>query len=232
MKHYPYFVMDLVLMAVLLVIVPAGALLMEPPSFATAAVSIIVFALFFRETLEKILDFRSSAKDIPGLESWESDFMSIGTLIFVFKGQMMRYSSALRGRVEGLISMDYTIRTENGSKASFEAVNMGKGWLGEFSVSGDLKMLGPLSEDIDSFNRRYMLSRISNKDGVLESVANLRFKSGKPPSKEQKLDEMQAFLTEFIRLNYEMNEALKSVMVPAEKAARKKSTGKRTKRKK
>jgi hypothetical protein len=159
MRHYPYFIMDLVLLLVLLVIVPIGALLMQPPSFATAAVSLIVFALFFKISIEKIQDFRSSVNELEGVESWESDFMSLGTLIFNYKGERMRYKSELKGRSRDYISVHYHLSAENGSKKEFAIINQEEGWLGEFSVFGDSKFLETVKKEARRRQKRRSWTR-------------------------------------------------------------------------
>ncbi len=232
MRHYPYFIMDLFLLLVLLVIVPVGALLMQPPSFATAAVSVIVFALFFKMSIEKIQDFRSSVKNIPGIESWESDFMSMGTLLFNYKGEKMRYKSELKGREKDYISVHYCLSAENPSGEEFAIINQEKGWLGEFAVFGDSKFLDSVKKQISDFNRKYCIISMSNAGGRLETVVELTFKSGAPPSKEAKLDEMQAFLQAFLDFETIINQALKKPPKTAKKKTPTKTTKKKRKRKK
>jgi hypothetical protein len=201
--------MDLVLLLVLLIIVPIGALLMQPPSFATAAVSVIVFAIFFKVSIEKIQDFRSSVKELKGVESWESDFMSIGTLVFNYKGEKMSYKSELKGKSKDYISVNYTLSANNNSKKEFAIINQEKGWLGEFAVFGDSKFLEAIKKEISSFNKNYCIISMANASGVLETVVELSFKKGAPPSKEAKLDEMQAFLRSFLDFEMKINQALR-----------------------
>ena len=232
MRHYPYFLMDLLLLLVLLVIVPAGALLMQPPSLATAAASVLIFAIFFKMTIEKIQDFRSSVRDIEGVNSWESDFMSLGTLIFNYMGEQMKYKSELKGKSKDFISVHYSLSSRSGSKTEFAIINQENGWLGEFAVFGDKKFLESVKKQIDAFNKKYCIMSISNSGGKLETVVDLTFKSGPPPSKEAKLDEMQAFLKEFLDFQRKLSQALKKGPKKAKKKAPGKTIKKRRKRKK
>lgn len=232
MRHYPYFVMDFILLMVLLVIVPLWALFMQPPSFATAAVSVLIFALFFKISIEKIQDFRASAKGIEGLDSWESMFMSLGTLVFNFKGEKMLYKSALRGREKDFIAVHYDISTQSGSKTEFALINQGSGWLGEFSVFGDSAFPESAKKEISAFNSKYRIMSMANCDGKLEAVVELCFKNAPPPSKDDKLDEMQAFLQEYLGFMLKISKALKT---PPKKPPRKtpsKTLRKKRKRKK
>lgn len=238
MKNYPYFIMDFILVLVLLVIVPIGALIMQPPSFATAAVSVIVFALFFKISFEKIQDFRSSAKELKGLDSWESDFMSLGTLIFNYKGEKMHYKSELKGKNKDYISVHYSLSSKNNSKKEFAIINQENGWLGEFAVFGDSKFLESVKKEISAFNKKYCIMSLANSEGKLETIVDLTFKTGPAPSKQAKLDEMQAFLQEFLDFELKIGQALKkapkSKRAPkkAVKKTKLKSAKKRRKRKK
>jgi hypothetical protein len=232
MRHYPYFMMDFILLIVLLVIVPLGALLMQPPSFATAAVSVLVFALFFKISIEKIQDFRSSAKELKGLDSWESEFMSLGTLIFHFKGEKMSYKSAFRGRQKDLIAVQYELSAQNGSNTEFAIINQESGWLGEFSVFGDSAFPESMKKEIASFNSKYRVMSLANCDGKLEAVVELCFKNAPPPSKDDKLDEMQAFLQEYLVFVLKINQALKKGPKTAPKKTPAKTIRKKRKRKK
>lgn len=232
MRHYPYFLMDLLLLLVLLVIVPAGALLMQPPSLATAAVSVIIFALFFKMTIEKIQDFRSSVKNIEGVDDWESDFMSLGTLVFSYMGEKMSYKSELKGRTKEYISVHYSLSSKNDSKAEFAIINQETGWLGEFAVFGDSGFLESVKKEIDSFNKKYCIMSMSNSGGRLETIVDLSFKTGPPPSKEAKLDEMQAFLNEFLGFQLKISQALRKGSKTAKRKAPGKTIKKKRKRKK
>ncbi len=226
MKNYPYFIMDFILLLVLLVIVPIGALIMQPPSIATAAVSVIVFALFFKVSFEKIQDFRSSAKELKGLDSWESDFMSMGTLIFNYKGEEMHYKSELKGKSKEYISVHYSLSSKNNSKKEFAIINQENGWLSEFAVFGDSKFLESVKREISEFNKKYCIMSMANADGKLETVAELSFETGPPPSKQAKLDEMQAFLQEFLDFELKISQALKKAPKSAPKKTPKKAVKK------
>jgi hypothetical protein len=205
---------------------------MQPPSFATAAVSVLIFAIFFKISIEKIQDFRSSAKGIEGLDSWESLFMSMGTLVFNYKGEKMLYKSALKGRENDFIAVHYELSAQSGSKTEFAIINQGSGFLGEFSVFGDAAFPESVKKEISSFNSKYRIMSMANCDGKLETVVELCFKNSPPPSKDEKLDEMQAFLAEYLGFVLKICQALKKGPRKAPKKLAAKSTRKKRKRKK
>jgi hypothetical protein len=224
MRHYPYFAMDLITLLVLLIIIPASAFLMSPPSTETAAASVLVFAALFVSGMGKTHDFESSIKNLKNVKSWKSDFMSFGTLIFNYDGDPLKYSSMLRGKENGLISVDYIVQAKNNSDVEIVILNRGNGDEDSFGVSGDGKFIESIKKDVENFNKKYKVKSITNAEGLLEVTVNLRFKQGPPPSKQTKLDDMTSFLDELLAFTVKINSKLKS----PEKKPRKK----RAKRKK
>ncbi len=206
MKHYPYFIWDAILVLLLLIVIPIATLYITPHNYATAALSVLVFALIFKPSIEKTKDFEQSVRNIKELRSWESDFLSLGTLILDYKGQSMRYCSVLRGKVDGNISVDYAIDVKNKSKKEFEIKNIGKGWLGEFSVKGN-RSAERLKKEISAFNKKYRLEEIKNSNGLLHIVVNLQFKSAEPPP--DKLGDMTSFLKDYLEFSYRISSKLK-----------------------
>lgn len=208
MKHYPYFIADALLLILLVLVIPLGALYLHY-GIELPLVSVLVFALIFHSNIGKIKDFEGSVKNIKGIDSWESDFFSLGCLIFDYKGEELNYCSMLRGKSGKDISVDYLIDASNNSKKELEIINVGEGWLNEFSVSGDKKTISSIKKEFSAFNKKYRIESLKNSKGKLHIAVNLRFMPGKPPSKKKKLEDMTAFLQDYLEFAYNLNKKLK-----------------------
>ncbi len=207
MRNYPYFISDALILLVLLFIVPAVSIYLG--NLVMGLMSILFFALVFQSSIRKIKDFERSIEGIKGIRSWESDFSSLGTLVFDYKGERLRYHSVVRGKDGGNIPVDYLVDARNGSKKRFEILNKGEGWLNEFYVSGDKRFLSSVKREISAFNKKYMISEMRNSDGFLHISVSLQFLPGKPPSKEKKLGDMAGFLEEYLEFAYKLNRKLR-----------------------
>ena len=208
MKHYPYFVYEFMLFVFLLLLVPMISVFYGHHHMALF--SALIFALIFVRNIGKIKDFERSIAKIKKITSWESDFFSFGRLIFDYDAEQFYYKSFLLGKVDNAFSVNYELCARNDSKKTFEALNTGSGWLGEYSVSGDKKFLDSIKKDISKFNKEYMLMRISNNHGILKMIVNIRFKDEKPPSKQAKLDSMNDFLEDYLEFASKINKKLKA----------------------
>ncbi|MBN1170264.1 hypothetical protein JXA56_04520 [Candidatus Micrarchaeota archaeon] len=195
MKHYPYFVYDAVLLISFIVIIPAVSIWTNAIQFAIA--SPLLFMLVFIWNFQKIQDFRNSVKNVKGL-SWKSKFLSIGTIIFSYNGQDIEYHSAIREKTGSHISVDYCASVKTRSRKNFEITNKGNEFFGDFIVSGDSKAITPVKKLVSDFNKKYMVSGISHKQGVLTVVINLRFLNEKAgPEKSAEMSEFLSDLLEF-----------------------------------
>jgi len=209
MRNYPYFISDAIVLLLLLAVIPAVSLYSGYGSWI-AITSILIFFIYFQSSITKIKDFERSVKNIKGIRSWESNFFSFGTLFFDYKGERLSYQSMLRGKRGNHISVDYVLDAVNKSKKQFEMKNEGRGWLNEFSVSGDEKFLSSMKKDIVAFNKKYRIEKMKNDKGVLHMVVNLRFMPGKPPSKKEKLEDMSQFLQDYLELTSKINKRLRT----------------------
>ncbi len=208
MKHYPYFVFEFLLFSFLLLLVPAISIFYGYTQ--VAILSILLFALIFVRNIGKVKDFEKSISKIKKITSWESDFFSLGRLIFDYEGEQLYYKSFLLGKVERSFSVDYELCARNDNKKKFEILNVGSGWLNEYSVSGDKQFLSSIKGEITKFNKEYMLVRLCNNHGILKMIVNIRFKDEKPPSKEIKLDSMNDFLDDYLEFASKINKKLKA----------------------
>lgn len=206
-RSYPYFVTDVVLLAVFLAIIPVSIIYNSGFSYAFILVAGIIFAFVTLMNLNKYRDFEKSVKSIKDLHAWGADFFSTGTLMFDYKGEKIRYFSCVGGHPAGYIPVNYTEQLENGSDASFE-LSPGGQWLGEFSAKGNRKFLDTLRQEITAFNRKYPLMGMSNREGMLEVRVRLDFIAGEP-APEGKLKDMTQFLEDFLAFGYKVNNRLK-----------------------
>ena len=140
MKNYPYFVYDAVMLLFFILVIPGVSFILDLVPFAIA--SPIVFVILFVSSMGKISDFRESVKNVKGL-AWESKFLSLGTLIFKYKGQSMEYHSFVREKTNGRISVVYCVSMKAKGK-DFEITNHGDELFGEFVVSGDKKSVNSI----------------------------------------------------------------------------------------
>jgi len=203
MKHYPYFVYDLVLLLFFILIIPVVSMVLDLMPFAIA--SPIVFVILFVSSIGKIKDFRESVKDVKGL-TWESKFLSLGTLIFNYKRQKIEYHSFVKERRNRIISVIYCISMKGKGK-DFQIINHGDELFGEFVTSGDKKSVNSIKKLVSGFNAKYRIESITRANGVLEILVNLRFRDEKPGP--EKLNEMTGFLSELLEFSVNLKKKLK-----------------------
>jgi|GEM_PF-3097488 len=206
-RNYPYFVTDVIFLAVFLAIIPVSIVYNGAFSYAFILVAGIIFAVVTLTNLNKYRDFEKSVKGIKGLRAWGTDFFSTGTLLFDYKGERIRYSSCVGSHPGNYIPVNYAEQLENGSDISFELYPGGR-WLGEFSAKGNRKFLDSLRQEITAFNRKYPLTGMSNREGMLEVRVRLDFIAGEP-APEGKLKDMAHFLEDFLAFGCKVNDKLK-----------------------
>jgi hypothetical protein len=207
MKHYPFFVTEVFFLLIFIAIIPVVYFHQEPISYAAAIVAAGIFVLVSVTDHNKYRDFEKAVKGIKGVRSWETEFLSAGTLLFDYKGEYIRYTSCIGAANRSYIPVTYDIRLQNRSDISFDLVRGGK-WLGEFLVHGNRKFLDKLRQDITGFDRKYPIRHIRNKEGVLDIGVELDFvaKGAPPPGK---LGDMTQFLEDLLEFGYKVNKKLK-----------------------
>ncbi|MBD3210770.1 hypothetical protein GF318_05295 [Candidatus Micrarchaeota archaeon] len=207
MKHYPFFITEVVFLLLFLAIVPVSIFFNGPFSWLFALVAGIIFVVISVMDHQRYVDFAESVKSIKGLKNWETEFWSVGTLKFDYKGEKIRYSSCVGRSTPSVIPVTYNLQLENGSPVSFSLGQGGK-WLGEFSAKGNRKFLDTIRQEISSFNKKYELRKMENHEGLLDISVKLDFVAHKPPP-EDKLEDMSRFLKEYLEFGYTINKKLK-----------------------
>jgi hypothetical protein len=219
MRHYPFFVTEVIFLLLFLMIIPITYLYNGPISYAAALVAGIIFIVVSITDQKKFTEFEGSVEKIKGLLSWETDFFSTGRLIFDYKGEKVRYSTCIGATRKSHIPVSYHIQLNNKGGVSFD-MSPGGRWLGAFSVRGDRKFLDTLRQEITAFNRKYALKRMRNTEGILDISVQLDFIANQPPPPD-KLEDMTAFLSDFLEFGYRVNSRLKSKRKPRKKAKKK-----------
>lgn len=211
MKRFPYFYTDGILIAL------AAAALLVPlvsPGLYNVSMALLSLAIFigiFSEFDGKARDFASSAGQIKGLEDWDTEFFSNGSLILRYRGEKAVFRSRVVGG-EKTIPVDYFMRFENGNPLGFTIVKTPEGG---FRAEGGESFFKVVGKEIARFDESYPVREISNFDGELEICVRLEFMRGIPPSKEEKLDDMAGFLEDLLSFGRSMNLLLRKT---AEKA--------------
>ncbi len=217
MKTFPYFFGDLLLGLFALSSILLSVFLPGINSYALTVLSLFISALLFKASEDRAADFRAACRNIRGLESWESELLSYGTLVLIYKGERARFSSAI-GSAPDSVPVDYLLSFENGAKASFEA---GLDEFGRLGVGGDAKAFAPIQADVAEFDRKYPVLFIRNRDGILDLCVRLEFEKGPRPPREEKLSNMAAFLSDYLAFGYSLNSRLKAAKPKARPSRRK-----------
>ncbi len=205
MRAFPYFLSEGILaflaaVSLLIPLVAPGAL-----NYGLALLSLVIFLGFFKIFDGMAHDFARSVKVIKGLDSWDSDFFSSGSVRLEYRGEKAHYRS-LVGRPGKTIPVDYYLRFGNGSAERFI---FSKKPDGGFSLEGGEGFYKKAAAEIGKFDSCYFVREISNMDGTLEIDVRLEFEHGQPPSKEEKLADMTGFLEDFLEFGYGLNSLLK-----------------------
>lgn len=135
MKCCPFFVADAVLMALAVAMFPLSALYGAPMNYVLAILSLAFVAFRLKTESDAARDFSDGVKRIRGLRSWESEFLSFGTLKFDYKGQEIRYSSRIDERFDSVIPVTYSLSLLNRNRQSFDIVQKAEG--SGFDAYGD-----------------------------------------------------------------------------------------------
>jgi hypothetical protein len=201
MRSYPYFIFDLFLLVAIVSLVLLSLAHCNSLSYALAFASLAVFGVIFIGNQEKAEVFDAAVRGIKGISSWESDFLSLGTLRFVYRGEKVRYSSLIRQRFNGGIPVDYSVCMENGNRVSFDIARK----RGRLSVSGNRKFLTSVKKDVNAFNRKYKLRRMKNSKGLLKIDARMVFTTD-----SIKKDGVARFLKDYLEFGHSINKRLKA----------------------
>lgn len=201
MRRYPFFISDFLLLLFMLSLFPLALMYNTAPNYALAFASLVLFGVVFVGNQVRVLDFNEEVNDVKEIRSWESDFLSLGTLRFDYRGEGINYRSRIRQRLNGSIPVDCSICLENGSSASFEISREA----GRLSMRGDKRSLASVKKEVSAFSRKYRLRRMRNSDGLLGIDVRHEFTSG-----NMKKGGMARFLRDYLELGYGINKKLKA----------------------
>ena len=207
MRSYPYFMIDGLLVAVAVLLLVFSAVSGILFDYLLLAVTAAFIAWRYVSEKRHADAFDESVSCIKGLDSWDSDFFSLGTLILRYRGERAYYSSEMGRGQDGVVVASYTLALANPSKTWFDirAKADGRG----FEASGDRKFFARVKDDIENFDRKYEVVRIRESDGLLRTDVRLAF-STKPLEKEEKSAEMCEFLEEYLEFALALNRKLKT----------------------
>lgn len=201
MKSYPYFIFDLFLLVAIVSLVLLSLAHCNSLSYGLAFASLAVFGVIFIGNQEKAEVFDAVVRGIEGISSWDSDFLSLGTLRFVYRGERVRYSSLIRQRFNGGIPVDYSVCMENGNRISFDIARKA----GRLSVSGNKKFLVSVKKDVNAFNRKYKLRRMRNSRGMLKIDVRMEFTAD-----SMERGGISRFLKDYLEFGHRINKKLKA----------------------
>ena len=204
MKRYPYFVSDGALIVLVLSFAILAAISGAIFDYATALVAFVLVGLRFVSGARNVKEFGETVSSIRGLKAWETEFLSFGTLKFDYKGETVFYSSTIGRKSDGAIPVTYRLCLTNKAKTSFDICQKEKA----FEVSGDNAFFALVKNDIERFDKKYEVRRISNSDGVLRIAVLLEF-GETPISRENKSADMCEFLEEYLEFGFALNKKLK-----------------------
>lgn len=202
--RYPFFVTDLVLLALLIASILAAFAYPGPVSAGLALVAAVLTAVFAKRSHDAMADFSRCAEGIEGL-GWKPAFLSMGRLELEYKGTKMGYSSSILPEKDGALPVEYRITAASGSKELLEVIGSDKP--GEPEVRGERKLYERIRGPVSAFDSKYGLGSLRNRDNALEFSVCLGF-SKEPMPKDEKLEDMTAFLTAYISLAHEVGKAL------------------------
>lgn len=206
MKQYPYFITDgaLIVLALLFAILAAisGAIF----DYAAAFVAFSLVGLRFVSGERSVKAFRESVSSIKGLKAWETEFLSFGTLKFDYNGETAFYSFQIGRTSDGAMPVAYRLCFTNRAKIDFGASrNADPGLV----VSGDRSFFALVKNNIERFDKKYEIKRVSNSDGTLLLEVLLEF-GETPISEEKKSADMCEFLEEYLEFGFALNKKLKT----------------------
>ena len=201
MRSYPYFIFDLFLLVAIVSLVLLSLAHCNSLNYGLAFASLAVFGVIFIGNQEKAEVFDAAVRGIKGIGSWESDFLSLGTLRFDYKGEKVGYSSLIRQRFNDGIPVDYSICMENGSRISFDTARKA----GRLSMSGNRKFIASVKKDVIAFNRKYKLRRMRSSKGLLRVDVRMEFTKD---SIEK--GGVARFLKDYLEFGHKINKKLKT----------------------
>ncbi len=201
MKSYPYFIFDLFLLVAIVSLVLLSLAHCNSLSYGIAFASLAVFGVVFIGNQEKAEVFDAAVRGIKGVSSWDSDFLSLGTLRFTYRGEKVKYSSWIRQRFNDGIPVDYSICMENSSRTSFDIARKA----GKLLMGGNKKLLTSVKKDVNAFNKKYKLRRMRNSKGMLKIDARMEFTAD-----SMKEGGVARFLKDYLELGYKVNKKLKA----------------------
>jgi hypothetical protein len=206
-KRYPYFLIDglFIVVDVLLLGLTIYTGILYGYLLVLLVTAYVAWRYFSEERRAK--EFHDSISCIKGLESWESVFLSFGTLKFGYNEESVLYSSEIGQRSEGAMAVGYNFAFTNRSKTWFDIRRKadGKG----FDVAGDKRVFALVKGDIEDFDRKYEITRIRQTDGLLQIGIRLKF-SIEPLTREEKSAEMCEFLEDCLEFGLVLNKKLKT----------------------